>query len=157
PVAVPYDEPPADEPPVPECTSGDTADAGTLQFAKPAFFAPEMPTGTRQVVITRTGGTLGEVSARVRTEDGSAEARTDYKTIDTIVYFGSGDDEPRVLEVPVAFDSEPEQDKSLTVTLSDPQGCAVLGTPASATLTILDDDRPEEEPGSGLDESFGSQ
>ncbi|HKU13140.1 MAG TPA: Calx-beta domain-containing protein [Steroidobacteraceae bacterium] len=157
PVAVPYDEPPADEPPAPECTSGDEAQAGTLQFAKPAFFAPEMPTGTRQVVITRTGGTLGAVSARVRTQDGSAEAGTDYQAIDTIVYFGDGDDEPRVLEVPIAFDSEPEQDKSLTLALSDPQGCAQLGTPASATLTILDDDRPEEEPGSALDETFGSQ
>src|SRR6185295_13416319 len=48
--------------------------------------------------------------------------------------------------------------KSLTVTLSDPRGCAVLGTQASATLTILDDDRPEPEPPpSGLDETFGSQ
>jgi uncharacterized delta-60 repeat protein len=51
-----------------------------------------------------------------------------------------------------------EPDKSLTVTLSDPRGCATLGTQASATLTILDDDRPEPPPPpSGLDETFGSQ
>ena len=51
----------------------------------------------------------------------------------------------------------PELDKSLTVTLSDPRGCAVLGTQAKATLTILDDDRPEPEPPpSGLDETFGT-
>ena len=157
PVPVVYEEPPPDEPQAPECTSGDEADAGTLQFAAATFFAPEMPTGTTQVVITRSGGTQGEVSAAVRTHDGTAHAGTDYEAVNTTVYFGPGDDEPRVLEVPIELDSVAEPDKSLTVTLSDPRGCAVLGTPASATLTILDDDRPEPEPpSSGLDETFGT-
>ena len=39
-------DPPPDEPQAPECSSGDEADAGTLQFAAPTFFAPEMPTAT---------------------------------------------------------------------------------------------------------------
>ncbi|MGH8237431.1 MAG: Calx-beta domain-containing protein, partial [Steroidobacteraceae bacterium] len=157
PVAVPYRDPPPDEPQAPECSSGDEAAAGTLQFAASTFFAPEMPTGTTQVLITRTGGTQGEVSATVRTHDGTALAGTDYEAVDSTVYFGPGEDEPRVLEVPLALDAIAEPDKSLTVTLSDPRGCAALGSPATATLTILDDDRPEPEPPpSGIDETFGT-
>ena len=157
PVAVPYHEPPPDEPQAPECSSGDEAAAGTLQFAGADFFAPEMPTATRQVVITRSGGTRGEVSATVRTHDGTAHAGDDYEAVSTTVHFGNGEDEPRVLELPLVLDDVAEADKSLTVTLSDPRGCTVLGTPASATLTILDDDRPEPDEHSGLDETFGSQ
>ncbi len=157
PVAVPYHEPPPDEPQAPECSSGDEAAAGTLQFAASTFFAPEMPTGTTQVLITRTGGTQGEVSATVRTHDGTAHAGTDYEAVNSTVYFGPGEDEPRVLEVPLSLDAIAEPDKSLTVTLSDPRGCAALGSPATATLTILDDDRPEPEPPpSGIDETFGT-
>ena len=154
-VAVPFDEPPSDQPQVPECTSGDEADAGTLQFAASTSLAPEVPNGGRQVVITRSGGSRGEVSALVRTQNGTAHAGTDYQAVHTSVYFGDGDAEPRVLEVPLVLDGVAEPDKSLTVTLSEPRGCAVLGTPASATLTILDDDRPEPEPPpSGLDDTF---
>ena len=157
PIAVPYQDPPPDEPQAPECSSGDEAAAGTLQFAASTFFAPEMPTGTTQVLITRTGGTQGEVSATVRTQDDTAHAGTDYETVSTTVYFGHGQQEPRVLEVPLSLDAIAEPDKSLTVTLSDPRGCAKLGSPATATLTILDDDRPEPEPPpSGLDETFGT-
>ncbi|HEY7641257.1 MAG TPA: Calx-beta domain-containing protein [Steroidobacteraceae bacterium] len=158
PVAVPYRDPPPDEPPAPECSSGDEAAAGTLQFATSDFFAPEMPTATRQVVITRSGGTQGAASAIVRTHDGTAHAGDDYQAVSTTVYFGDGEDEPRVLEVPLVFDDVAEADKSLSVTLSEPRGCALLGAPATATLTILDDDRPEpQEPDSGLDLTFGAQ
>jgi uncharacterized delta-60 repeat protein len=158
PVGGPFTDPLPDEPQAPECSSGDEAAAGTLQFAAATFLAPEMAQAFTQVEITRTGGTLGAVSAKVRTHDDTAHAGEDYETVDTSVYFGPGDDAPRVLEVPLTLDDVAEPDKSLTVTLSDPRGCATLGTQASATLTILDDDRPEPPPPpSGLDETFGSQ
>jgi uncharacterized delta-60 repeat protein len=158
PVAGPFADPLPDQPQAPECSSGDEASAGTLQFAASMFYAPEIAQAFAQVEITRSGGRQGAVSATVRTQDDSAHAGEDYETVNTTVYFGDGDDAARVLEVPLTLDDVAESDKSLIVTLSDPRGCAVLGTPASATLTILDDDRPEPEPPpSGLDETFGSQ
>jgi uncharacterized delta-60 repeat protein len=158
PVAGPFEDPLPDQPQAPECTSGDEADAGTLQFAAATFLAPEMPQGFTQVEITRSGGSRGAVSATVRSHDDTAHAGEDYEAVNRTVYFGDGDDTPRVLEVPLVLDDVAESDKSLTLSLSDPRGCAVLGTQASATLIILDDDRPEPEPPpSGLDETFGSQ
>jgi len=158
PVAGPFADPVPDEPQAPECTSGDEASAGTLQFAAATFLAPEMAQAFTQVEITRTGGTVGAVSAKVRTQDDTALAGDDYEAVNTSVYFGPGDDASRILEVPLTLDDVAESDKSLTVTLSAPRGCAVIGTQASATLTILDDDRPEPPPPpSGLDEAFGSQ
>jgi uncharacterized delta-60 repeat protein len=154
-VPVPYEEPPNDPPQVPECTADDPAEGGSLQFSAATFLAPEVPNGGRQVVITRTGS-RGVVSATVRTRDGTALAPDDYQAVTASVYFGDGDDEPRVLEVPLKLDQAPEIDESLTLTLSDPRGCAVLGAQTETTLTIQDDDRPEPEPPpSGLDETFG--
>lgn len=156
-VAVPFDEPPPVQPQAPECTSGDEAEGGALQFAAATFLAPEVPNGGRQVVITRSGGSLGEVSATVRTHEDTAFEGDDYEPVDMSVYFPDGDDEPRVVEVPLVLDHAPEIDELLTLTLSDPRGCAVLGTQASTTLTIQDDDRPEPEPQpSGLDATFGT-
>jgi uncharacterized delta-60 repeat protein len=155
-VPVPYDEPQDEPPQVPECTSADEEEGGTLQFSAATYFAPEVPNGGRQVTITRTGGSRGIVGATLRTHDGTALEPDDYAAVNTTVYFGDGDDEPRVLDLPLKLDLAPEIDESLTLTLSDPQGCAVLGEQTETTLTIQDDDRPEPEPPpSGLDETFG--
>lgn len=155
PIAGPFADPLPDQLHAPECSSGDEADAGTVQFAAATFLAPEISQGSTQVEITRIGGSHGAVSATVRTHDDTAHAGADYAAVNTTVYFSEGDDAPRVLEVPLVLDDVAEADKSLTLTLSDPHGCALLGPQASATLTILDDDRPEPEPPpSGLDQTF---
>lgn len=157
-IAIPFAEPPPDEELIaPECTIGNDDDAGTLQFAADTFLAPEVIGGGSQIVITRTGGNAGEVSATVRTHNGTALAGSDYEAVEKSVYFGNGDDEPRVLELPLILDDVPEEDKELTVTLSDPRGCAQLGLRDEATVIIQDDDRPEPEaPPSGIDETFGT-
>jgi uncharacterized delta-60 repeat protein len=157
PVAVPYEDPPEDQPVAPECDTGADPEAGTIQFAAATFLAPEIPRGGARVLITRTGGSRGEASARVTTQDGSAHAGADYQAVDTIVYFGDGDDTPRTLEVPIVLDREAEPDKTVNLTLGDPRGCVGLGAPSTATVTILDDDRPEPTPPpSGLDPTFGT-
>ena len=98
-----------------------------LQFEADSYTLSEAsPTPT--VIVTRTGGTTGAVTATVSTSDGTAVAGTDYTAVNASVFFADGDDVPRRVEVPIVQDSVGgEPDKTVDLTLSDPGGCAALG------------------------------
>ncbi len=148
---------PVDAPVLPApCVTGVDPTAGSLQFAAPAFSVAESDR-TPQVVVTREGGTNGAVTATFATGDGTATADTDYRPVRGSVFFADGDDEPRVVEVlPINDDIGGEPDRTVELTLSDPGGCAALGDPSTAVLTIRDDDPAPPPPPSGfvLDPTF---
>jgi uncharacterized delta-60 repeat protein len=125
----------------PACTTPNTG-AGTLQFTRTTYRRDEIPlTGLEPVLVSRTGGSSGPVSATLATSDGSAINGADYTAILRTVSFADGDTASRSIDVPIVLDTIAEPDKSLTLTLSNPLGCATLGA-STATLTIVDDDRP---------------
>jgi uncharacterized delta-60 repeat protein len=107
------------------------------------------------VFVTRSGGSAGDVSVTLTTAGGTATPRADYEPLATTVYFGDGDSTPRAVRLPILPDASAEEDETVNLTLSASGGCASLGATASATLTILDDDRPPPVVVSGFDPSFG--
>jgi uncharacterized delta-60 repeat protein len=128
------------EQPVP-CTTGADPNAGTLQFAAPDFRTPERwPGGI--VTVERVGGTQGDVSALVEMSDGTALAGSDYASVRKVVQFADGQDGRRTVAIPVTLDDVAEDDETANLKLTLFKGCATLGTQATATLTVLDDDRP---------------
>ena len=139
------------------CVAG-PGPAGSLQFSAASYSVAEWADGEQaQIRVTRTGGSTGAVSATFSTSDATAIAGADYTPVQMTVAFADGDAAPKVLIVPIIHDGVAEPDKTLNLTLSEPGGCATLGTQASAGLTILDDDRlPPPPPPSGLDPSFGN-
>lgn len=141
PVAVPPSPPrEAHAAGTPVCRAGPGA-AGTLQFAATAFEGPE-PRRGGHVVVSRTGGSSGAVSARLTTSDGTAKAGADYVRTDTYVNFADGEEGERVVLVPFLDDALPEPNETIHLALSGEGGCASVAAPAQATLTILDDDGP---------------
>lgn len=82
------------------------------------------------------------VSVTFSTSDGSATTGVDYDAPALTVHFGEGDTTPRALEVTVLPDTLAEPDETVDVQLSDAGGCAVVGSPSSAVVTIPDDDQP---------------
>ena len=151
-------DPPAETPVEPEpCPPGSTGDAGTLQFSADRYTVGES-NPTPVVRVTRTGGSTGPVTATVTTSDGSAVAGTDYTPVHGSVLFADGDATPRAVEVPVLPDQlGGEGDRSVILTLTEPGGCATLGSPATAELIIRDDDPapPRLQP-YGLDPAWGT-
>ncbi len=118
------------------------AGAGALQFTRASYRRDEISlSGLEPVIVARTGGSSGRVSATVTTSDGTAINGSDYSAILGTVSFADGDTVSRTINVPIVLDTIAEPDKSLTITLSNPRGCATLGA-STATLTIVDDDRP---------------
>jgi len=140
PVGGPSADPPAPLPqPAPVCTSAEPQ-AGTLQFESATIAAEEHALPSAWVVVTRAGGTQGRVGATVVTRGGTATPGEDYTAISTYVGFADGEGGRRIVAVPLNADLAPEADETIGLELTDPRGCATLGSPSEATLTILDDD-----------------
>ncbi len=137
------DSPPRDayEPPA-SCPGGTIPAAGTLQFSTGFFAVNEAAGSAPSILVTRTGGSTGAVSATFATLGGTAVAGTDYASVLTTVHFGDGDSGTRVVEVPIIPNRLDQVDRTVLLALSEPGGCAALGVPSSAVLTIEDDDPP---------------
>jgi uncharacterized delta-60 repeat protein len=139
----PHDSPAA---PAPSCTTGADAAAGTLHFSAATYAEGETPGPGATIVVTRSGGSRGAASVLLSTRDGTAVAGKDYTAVTTQVLFADGEEGSRAARIPILADALPAADRTVTLTLSAPGGCATLGTPSTAVLTILDDDRPPEVP-----------
>jgi uncharacterized delta-60 repeat protein len=138
------------------CPPDATGEPGTLQLSANSYTVGESSL-TPPVRITRTGGTSGPVTATITTTDGSAVAGVDYLPVHSSVSFADGDDAPRAVAIPILpNDVGGQGDRTVVITLSDPGGCATLGSPATAVLKIRDDDPgpPPQQP-YGLDPTFG--
>ncbi len=151
-------EPPAETvlDPAP-CPPDSIEDAGSMQFSAERYTIGES-LSTPPVTVTRTGGTSGPVTATITTSDGSAVAGTDYTPVHATVFFDDGDDASRVVDIPILPNQRGgQEDRTVTIRLTEPGGCATLGTPSIAELVIRDDDQlpPREQP-FGLDPTFGT-
>uniref|UniRef100_A0A8D2LGE9 Sodium/calcium exchanger 1 n=3 Tax=Varanus TaxID=8556 RepID=A0A8D2LGE9_VARKO len=133
--------------------------------------------GTVALVIARRGGDLTKtVSVDFRTEDGTANAGSDYEFTEGTVIFKPGEMQKEI-RVGIIDDDIFEEDENFLVHLSnvkvsseDPgEGVleanhvatvACLGSPATATVTIFDDDHAGiftfEEPVTHVSESVGT-
>ncbi|MFL6209445.1 MAG: Calx-beta domain-containing protein [Pyrinomonadaceae bacterium] len=115
---------------------------GQLQFAQANTDTAEGNTGTHNVTITvqRTGGSGGAVSVHYATSDGTATDPSDYTATSGDLNWADGDAADKTFNVSVSGDTSNEPDETINLTLSAPTGGASLGTPASATITIQNDD-----------------
>ncbi len=103
--------------------------------------------GTARVVISLDRPSAEDVTVRWSVADGTAgSGDRSGPSAPQEVTFRAGETE-KVVEVATVQDDIREGDESFTVTLSDPAG-ATLGTDASATVTIRDDE-PAPPAGSG--------
>jgi uncharacterized delta-60 repeat protein len=126
----------------PECILGADELSGTIQFGAPTFALPEFGNSSRTVRLTRTGGSRGEAIVRLTTSDGTAEAGTHYQQTSRVIFFGEGDTVARDITIPIVNDNEFLGANTFNLTLTPVDDCANIGTPATAVVTILDDETP---------------
>ncbi|ODB86577.1 hypothetical protein A3195_13330 [Candidatus Thiodiazotropha endoloripes] len=112
--------------------------SGSLQFSGSSYTASEGDTSIL-LPVTRTNGSSGAVSITCSTSDLTATAGSDYTATQATVSFADGELTSNCV-IPVLDDSSYEADETLMVTLATPAGGAVLGTPASAVVTLSSDD-----------------
>lgn len=117
---------------------------GTLQLSSSTYSANEN-SGSVTVTVNRTGGTDGAVTVDYALGGGTAiggaacGAGIDYVNTGGTVSFANGE-ASKNFNVTLCGDTDVEPDETFDVTLSNPTGGATLGTPTTATVTILNDD-----------------
>lgn len=116
-------------------------DPGRVQFSAGSYSVEEKD---RSAVITvvRTSSSSGEIRVDYETSNGTASAGADYDGVSGTLTFHNGE-VSKTFVVSIRDDSVAEAEKTVKLTLSNPTGGAVLGTPSTATLTIEDNDRPD--------------
>jgi len=123
----------------------EAAPAGALQFSSATYSVNENG-GNATVTITRTGGSAGAVGVSFSTSNGSATAGSDYTTTTQTVSFANGDTANKTVNVPILDDTTFEGNETVNLALSSPTGGATLGSPSTATLTIVDNEAPNPVP-----------
>ncbi|XP_032396896.1 sodium/calcium exchanger 1b isoform X2 [Etheostoma spectabile] len=160
------------------------ADAGDNDPISKIFFEPCSyqcleNCGTVAVNVMRRGGDLGKtISVDYRTEDGTANAGSDYEFTEGVVIFKAGET-MKEIRVGIIDDDIFEEDENFLIHLSnvkvltsegeEPEegesanhvdSIACLGLPSTATVTIFDDDHAGiftfEEPVFHVSESVGT-
>ena len=89
------------------------------------------------------GNAARRASVQLVSEDGSAEAGSDYRRRRITVPFGRRDRAPRLVRIPIVHDTAAEPEETLRLRLSGPR-CVNLGPRDEAEVTIEDDDRGVE-------------
>jgi hypothetical protein len=116
----------------------DQPGAGVLSLSPQHQSVPENA-GTASFSVLRSGGSSGAISVDYATVDGSAIAPQDYLAASGTLHFADGQTS-RSIEIALIDDALHESTENLTVVLSNPSGGASLGSPASATLNLIDND-----------------
>ncbi len=98
------------------------------------------PNNNSLCYVERRGPMKNVATVRVRTSSGSATALADYFPFDTVFSFAPGENY-KYFYINVVNDGLVEGDETVNLTLSEPTGNAVLGSPSNAVITILDNDR----------------
>lgn len=116
--------------------------ASTAQFSAAALTVAEGATAT--VTVTRSGLTNDTASVRYATADGTATS-AGYAPASGTLTFAPGETS-KAFTVATRQNGADAPDTTVTLSLGDPAAPLTLGAPATATLTIADDDPPARAP-----------
>ncbi|NVJ60395.1 MAG: S8 family serine peptidase [Gammaproteobacteria bacterium] len=118
--------------------------AGDFALSNSQYTFDENGTGL-SVTINRVNGSYGEASVSISTANGTATSGSDYTPFSQTFTFADGETSKQVT-ISLVDDSTFEGNETFTVTLSNPSNRSVIDSPASATITIRENDA---EPGDG--------
>jgi hypothetical protein len=119
-------------------TIQDDDNPGKLQFSAASFSIAENG-GSATISVSRTGGAAGAVTVDFTTQNGTATAGQDYTSVGGTLVLNDGQQSANFV-IPIINDATGESNETVLLTLANPLGGATLGSPATAILTISDDD-----------------
>ncbi|MEA5517337.1 SdrD B-like domain-containing protein [Limnoraphis robusta Tam1] len=113
---------------------------GILGFNEASYRINEDGTSEMEILVTRTEGSVGEVSATVETAPGTATSGLDYNPTPEpqTVTFANGDSEPKLVTIPIVDDPLIEPDETIILNLVNPTGGATLGRLPEETPSVPD-------------------
>ena len=119
-------------------STAQSTSAGSFRFTTGSYTVDEGE-GTVTINIIRYGGNTGTVTVEYETENGTANSGSDYDPASGRITIADGQTTGS-FTVSALDDQESEDNETVTLRLKSPTGGAVIGSPDTATLTIIDDD-----------------
>jgi len=113
------------------------AGPSVVQFSAATYNVNEDMT-FRTVIVNRTGDVSGPATVDYTTAGVSASQRTDYTHVSGTLRFAAGESN-KTINILISEDIKIEGTETLTITLSNGTGQALLGTPSTASIVITDD------------------
>jgi CHRD domain-containing protein/Calx-beta domain-containing protein len=117
---------------------GTVAGASSFQFNSALANTSER-TGNVLVTVTRVGNTSAPATVNYAASNGTATSPTDYTPVSGTLSFAAGETF-KTVSLPVVDDLYVEGSETIKLSLSNPTGGALLGSPNTLTLTIVDND-----------------
>jgi hypothetical protein len=112
--------------------------AGSLAFTLSVYVVRE-DGASATIAVQRAGGQASGVTVEYATADASATAGEDYVATSGTLTFGAGE-AVKTFTVPLIDDVVVEGPEGLTLTLSNPGGGGLLGSPSTAVLVLVDNE-----------------
>ena len=119
----------------------------TMQFSAATYSVAEnVGGGLATITVTRTAGAGNATTIDYVTSDGTATGgascggATDYVTVPIATFSFAAGETSKTFNVPICNDSVFEADETVNLTLSSAIGASIQGAPATAVLTITNDD-----------------
>src|SRR6185369_11371852 len=110
----------------------------TLQFSSATYVGSEDFPGVTSITLTRSGSTTADAFIDYSTSNVSANDKSDYTTSNGRLHFSPGESS-KSFTILITNDAFNDDGESFNITLSNPVG-AVLGTPDTAAVAIVDND-----------------
>jgi hypothetical protein len=111
---------------------------GRVRFPVATYSALESA-GSALITLVREAGSSGPITVKLTAAAGTASTPADFLAFSSTVEFAEGE-LTKTINVLLQNDPTDEPDETVLLTLTQPFLGATLGTPASATLTIVDND-----------------
>ena len=115
--------------------------AGTIALSSTTY-AVTQGTAAVNIMVSRSGGSAGAVGVAYATSNGTASSGSDYTASTGTLSWADGDTTPKSFTVAISNATAFSGTKTFGVTLSAPSGGSVLGSPATATVTITGSTQP---------------
>jgi hypothetical protein len=111
---------------------------GSLQLAAGSYSVAQNA-GSLTVSVNRTGGSSGAVSVGYATTNGTAIGGTDFTAASGTLNWADGDASLKSFSIPISNTTPFVDSKTFTVALTNAGSGAMVGTPNSATVSIVGD------------------
>ena len=110
--------------------------------------------GNADVAVERVGDTTGAVGITYTTVNGSALGGSDYVATTSTVSWANGESGAKIISILILDDMALEPLEFFQIALSNPTGGAQIGSPASSSVDIQDDDSNDQCDGAVPMDSF---
>ncbi len=110
----------------------------TVSFLQPTYSVTENG-GNASITVQRSGNLGKPATVNFATSNGTAIASSDYTATSGTLSFAAGET-TKTISIPIINDTLIESSETLNIALSSPGRWTTIGSPSTATLTIVDND-----------------